>query len=899
MRQTVVIHSRLAWREIRGTAALGRDHGLQALAIDHLAARLAGGFLQPIDAEALSNAVAEAVGADLGEFDAIKTLPGFSRAAATTLEKAWAAGLQLADLEKSADPLVQARIQAIMRLENEVLSHLPKSMRRPSDLVSTALSRLQHAKALFGDIQIVGRTEMSPVWRPLLAALKDATTLQWIAGPRTVPAWVRDLGIAIVETAREKPEIVCESCASPRHEALEAMRWARALVSSGTAKPEDIAIAAASPVEWDDHFLALEDMSGIDFHFVHGRKALATAEGQLAAALAEVLLRGFSQARIARLIGLLRTQNPDFKDLPSNWWRILPEDAPLLDAASWRAALELACTSADPTGKAVIDVLSKLVETLVIGISRAAEVGQALLRGRSLAIWDRALREGPPEALDVTLSSLATPDQVPQESSIIWSPASALAANPRIWVRLVGFTSRAWPRHQAEDPLLPNHIVPSSTLDPLPIHQADRRDFDTILKTTKKQIICSHARRDAQGRINGLSPLYPREPRETYRQRARVPEHAAGWSDRLFARPLEFGRMASAISATSCWVDWHMDQLTPHDGIIRANHPLVLASLSRRQSATSLAKLLRDPIGYLWTYAFGWQEPDEAEEPLQLEPLALGNILHEVLELTVSTLERARPGGFSAGDDAVIIAAVNEALTNRAEAWERTRPTPPPVIWHRKLDDIRAMAVTALAYREQLLPGQRSWAEIPFGGDRSADELTAEQRALLPWDPTTSVVIPGTTVAIGGSIDRLDLDGTGTTARVTDYKSGKAPRRSNPPVLKGGAELQRCLYAYAVRSLIATASEVQTRLLYPRAGDDDGLYPLANAGDILASLAQYINAARGYAEGGLLLPGAGAQDEYNDLAFALPGGAKESYFELKGGLVTARLADLSPLWELT
>ena len=180
---------------------------------------------------------------------------------------------------------------------------------------------------------------MSPVWRPLLAALKDVTDVQWVAGPRQVPAWVRALGIAVVETAPQHPEIHSESCASPRHEALEAMRWARALVASGRAKPEEIAIAAASPAGWDDHFHALSEMAGIEIHFVHGRKALSTSEGQLAAALAEVLLRGFSQARMTRLIALLRSQNPDFEIVPGNWWRALPEDAPLLDAASWRDVL--------------------------------------------------------------------------------------------------------------------------------------------------------------------------------------------------------------------------------------------------------------------------------------------------------------------------------------------------------------------------------------------------------------------------------------------------------------------------------------------------------------------------------------------------------------------------------
>ena len=399
-----------------------------------------------------------------------------------------------------------------------------------------------------------------------------------------------------------------------------------------------------------------------DLHFVQGRKALSTPEGQLAAALAEVLLRGFSQARMTRLIALLRSQNSDFKIVPGNWWHGLPEDAPLLDAASWRDVLQAMSNRADANSESVVRALTRLIETLIetlaFGLKRAGEVGSVLLRGRSLAIWDRALTEGPPEALDVTLASLALPDQVAQEANIIWAPAASLAANPRPWVRLVGLTSRAWPRHQAEDALLPNHIVNSSLLDPLPVHQADRRDFDTILKTTARQVVCSRARRDTQGRINGVSPLYPRAPGETYRQRARIPEHAAGWTDRLFARPAEFEGLPVARSARSCWIDWHTERLTAHDGLIRADHPLIAASLNRRQSATSLAKLLRDPLGYLWTYGFQWKEPDETEEPLQLDALAIGGILHETLERVVSGLELAKPGGFGTAPGASIAAAV-------------------------------------------------------------------------------------------------------------------------------------------------------------------------------------------------------------------------------------------------
>jgi len=213
----------------------------------------------------------------LGEIDRIKNLPGFARAAAATLSKAWTAGLNLAELAANADLETVSRLTAIARLEAEVIRHLPASMCRPADLVSAALQRMSYARTLFGRIAIHGRTEMFPVWRPLVAALAAEINVEWIAGPRYVPPWVRELAIPVIQAPAETPEICAESCASPRHEALEALRWARELIASRRARPEEIAIAAASPEEWDDHFLALSAMSGLDLHFVHGRKVAAPA----------------------------------------------------------------------------------------------------------------------------------------------------------------------------------------------------------------------------------------------------------------------------------------------------------------------------------------------------------------------------------------------------------------------------------------------------------------------------------------------------------------------------------------------------------------------------------------------------------------------------------------------
>ena len=510
MRKTIIIHSRLAWRDARMQAAeAGRQHGLQALPIEALAARLAGGFLEPIDPDALKAAVTMALSEELGDLDRIKDLPGFPRAAAATLSKAWTAGLNLAQLVATADPEAASRLKAVGRLEQEVLRRLPTSMRRPADLVGAALPHISHARTLFGRITVHGRTEMSPVWRPLLAALAGETEVRWVAGPRHVPSWVRELGISVVDAPPQNPEIRRESCASPRHEALEALRWARELIAGRRARPEEIAIAAASPEEWDDHFLALGDMSGLDLHFVHGRKVLTTPDGQLAAALAEVLLRGFTHTRMVRLVSLLRRQGKILAGLPPDWSRALPMEAPLLDAARWRQVLSTLAPSSFRDGGDHAPALRELVDILARGLKHAAEIGELLLKGRSLAIWRKALTECPPEALDVTLISLRLPDDVAPEAAIIWAPAAALAAVPRPFVRLIGLTSRAWPRHASEDPLLPDHIVPAHRLEPLPVHDADRRDFDTIRHTTARQLFCSRSRRDAEGRLNGVSPLYP------------------------------------------------------------------------------------------------------------------------------------------------------------------------------------------------------------------------------------------------------------------------------------------------------------------------------------------------------------------------------------------------------
>jgi hypothetical protein len=152
-----------------------------------------------------------------------------------------------------------------------------------------------------------------------------------------VPDWVDGKHIEIIRTEPNYATPALYSCATPQHEILEAFRWMRALIAQGKARPEEIAIVAASPVDFDDHVLALSQDTNLPIHFVQGIKAVMTADGQTAAALADVLVKGISQERVRRLLRR-SLGTPAIADLPPDCPRVLPTDAPLATVERWEQA---------------------------------------------------------------------------------------------------------------------------------------------------------------------------------------------------------------------------------------------------------------------------------------------------------------------------------------------------------------------------------------------------------------------------------------------------------------------------------------------------------------------------------------------------------------------------------
>ena len=112
--------------------------------------------------------------------------------------------------------------------------------------------------------------------------------------------------------------------------------------------------------------------------------------------------------------------------------------------------------------------------------------------------------------------------------------------------------------------------------------------------------------------------------------------------------------------------------------------------------------------------------------------------------------------------------------------------------------------------------------------------------------------------------------------------------------MNGGRELQRCLYAFAVKALLGDHIQISASLLYPREPLD---LQIDDQEAVLAEIKGYLQTARAALTNGAALPGPDTGGDYDDLAFALPANAGATYCKRKQAAVTERLSDVAPIWE--
>lgn len=875
IRSTHVVDGMLALRSARAAAAREGAIGRDIMTLPLLAARLVGGFATPAGTDVLYPAIQAALASEsFGDIGTVAGLPGMPRAALHALDCAWRADLDLSTLGATS------RFHDLHVIETYIRDHIPSPHMLPRDLRDAALRRVDLARSLLGPVTLSGLVEVDPLWRPLLNEVARVADLTWELPEPVEQPWF--IGSIRKRAATTSVHTSTEASADPKSEVVEALRWTRQLLANGKVQAQHIAIVATATQDWDDHFLAYARDAGLPLHFSHGVPALSTPEGQACASLADILANGLNQERIWRLIRRLPAR-PFAGLLPADWFAAIPRSAGLRSLDQWREVMA-AARSQRANSDLAEQILLPILELVARGAEAAGEAGIRLLSGASLAMWEEALRSAPPQAIGLSLQALRVADQLDPASCVVWCPASQLAACPRPYTRLLGLTSRSWPRSENDDPLLPHHLLDRRRLHPVGIAERDRRHFAVIKAHTREQLVLSRSLRNAKGGILSPSSLWPSD--EIVHKRDRTPEHAFSEADRLLARPRDAGQRAHVRQSQLCWRNWQRpSMLTPHDGLSGADHPAIERALSRVQSTTSLQRLLRDPLGFVWRYALGWRSVRFQSDPLQLDVASFGELVHELISGAIAALEPTP--GFARASAIEIEAAIGHASAAILNAWPLQRSVPPPILWRHTVNEAARRTARGLAADDQVRSDTRSWTEVPFGQSEARDDA--------PWDTTVAVPIQETGLVFGGRMDRLDIRATGDGARITDYKSAKPPPKHQRIALGQGRELQRVLYAIAVRSLLPEVRTVVTRLIY--LVDDPATFELK--GDeldgVVSEATGYLLAAMAILRSGRIAPRWEQDALYDDMRLALPAD-RESYLRRKAAEFRAASQQLNRLW---
>ena len=182
---------------------------------------------------------------------------------------------------------------------------------------------------------------------------------------------------------------------------------------------------------------------------------------------------------------------------------------------------------------------------------------------------------------------------------------------------------------------------------------------------------------------------------------------------------------------------------------------------------------------------------------------AMGDLVHMTLDRRASHLEAA--GGLAPPTSARSPRGRRRRRRGCRDLGKRTA-VPPAVIWRRTLDDARVLSGPSARLWRRALPAPAPIGEVPFGGP-------SPSRTAARPGTASSVEIPDTGFRIAGYIDRLDISGDGSARSGARLQDGPAAQGQH--LLNGGKELQRCLYAFAVKALLGEDVTISASLLYP------------------------------------------------------------------------------------
>lgn len=232
------------------------------------------------------------------------------------------------------------------------------------------------------------------------------------------------------------------------------------------------------------------------------------------------------------------------------------------------------------------------------------------------------------------------------------------------------------------------------------------------------------------------------------------------------------------------------EELTEYDGKIKAAED-ELDPRKRKglvMSASRLECAAKCPFQYFIKYVLGVELPEETEKDVTvwLDPMERGSLLHEVFQ---KFTDKYLIGKDDETDEKKHIVAIEKILDEAVEIYKGKIPPPNDVVFKNEARQLKRDINIFLKVIKEL--GTKPFkCEVMFGYEK-------EEPVKIP--------VGGGNIMLRGRIDRIDKTGK-SEFHVWDYKTGGMYYKTKEP-LKGGEQLQHCLYAFAAKCILKKMGE--------------------------------------------------------------------------------------------
>jgi ATP-dependent helicase/nuclease subunit B len=251
------------------------------------------------------------------------------------------------------------------------------------------------------------------------------------------------------------------------------------------------------------------------------------------------------------------------------------------------------------------------------------------------------------------------------------------------------------------------------------------------------------------------------------------------------------------------------------DGIVDPD-PATIAALrphrlaNRSYSPSSLQHFAACPYRFALQAVFQFRPRQEPARLEQMDPLTRGALFHSVQFELFRALDSSHLLPITPDRLPAMLDLADQVLDRIAAQYEDDLAPAIPRVWKSEIENLRT---DLRGWLQQLAATQSDWLPVHFefgfglAPDAHRDPASTGKEA---------VIFDG--IRLRGSIDLIERHATTDTLRVTDHKTGKAPK-DRPQYVGGGAILQPLLYAQAAETLLGHSVESGRLFFCTQRGD--------------------------------------------------------------------------------